>query len=302
MNTKQFKYVQVLAREGSFSLAAEQLQISQPSLSQYVRKIEKEIGIALFDRAGSRVRLTDAGYIYLEAAGKILDLEQQMEKQFSDLAEHSCGKIVVGISPHRSIWFMPQIVAKFRQQYPDVQIILEEKVGHELLDGARDGAFDLCVTTLPVNENLFEYEYLMKEEIVLAVSVRSKVYHTLEAAVQGKMHPVIPVQMLDGMDFVMLGSTQLMQQTAERICDKYRIAFRKVVECRSIESQMAMVGAAVGMALVPSSIARFSSDKSIKFYSLDLGAEDREVAVIYRRGQYLSKSIKRLIDLMKHTH
>ena len=73
MNTKQLKYVIVLAREGSFSKAAESLGITQPSLSQYVKKIEKEIGLELFDRTGGNLRLTDAGRVYIDAGQKILE-------------------------------------------------------------------------------------------------------------------------------------------------------------------------------------------------------------------------------------
>ena len=71
MNTKQLQYVQVLAREASFSRAAEALGISQPSLSQYVKKIEKEIGMPLFDRSATELRLTEAGRLYV-AAGRRL--------------------------------------------------------------------------------------------------------------------------------------------------------------------------------------------------------------------------------------
>ncbi len=86
MNTKQLKYVLTLVREGTFSRAAEVLNITQPSLSQYIKKIEKEIGLELFDRANGDIRLTDAGRVYVEAGRKILDLEHQMENSFTDLA------------------------------------------------------------------------------------------------------------------------------------------------------------------------------------------------------------------------
>ena len=78
MNMKQLKYVLVLAHEGSFSLAADTLGISQPSISQYIKKIEKEQGVELFDRTSGDVRITDAGRIYIEDGRKILDLEKQM--------------------------------------------------------------------------------------------------------------------------------------------------------------------------------------------------------------------------------
>ena len=94
MNLKQFKYVQILATAGSFAKAAELLGISQPSLSQYVKKIEQQLGAELFDRTGGALRLTDAGRIYLDAGGKILNLEHQMLGQLNDLAAYKDGCMV----------------------------------------------------------------------------------------------------------------------------------------------------------------------------------------------------------------
>ena len=75
MNERQFRYVVALAEKGSFSRAAEVLNVSQPSLSQYIKRIENEVGICLFERTGGNVRLTDAGSLYVETGRKILDVD-----------------------------------------------------------------------------------------------------------------------------------------------------------------------------------------------------------------------------------
>ena len=86
MNEKHFLYVRTLAEERSFSRAAEALGISQPSLSQSIRKIEQDAGTELFDRSGAEIRLTDAGRVYLESAQQILDIERRMKSAFADFA------------------------------------------------------------------------------------------------------------------------------------------------------------------------------------------------------------------------
>lgn len=96
MNTKQFKYVIALADEGSFSKAADMLNISQPSLSQFIKKIEWGVGLPLFDRTNGAVRLTDAGRVYVETARKVLDLEHQMETSLTDLAAYRTGSLIIG--------------------------------------------------------------------------------------------------------------------------------------------------------------------------------------------------------------
>ncbi|MBQ8527135.1 MAG: LysR family transcriptional regulator [Lachnospiraceae bacterium] len=302
MNTKQLNYVLALARDKSFSQAAENLNISQPSLSQYIKKIEKEIGYELFDRTGSEVRLTEAGQIYLEAGKEILELERKMKNKFADLATYKCGNIVVGVSPHRSVSFMPRVVADFRRKYPGMQITLEERVGQELIEGAEKGEFDLCITTLPVDLKKFSYENIMREEIVLAVSSETELYRTISSLARQQddtEYPVVDIKLLDGYDFIVLGETQLLYRVLEKLSEKEKIAFNKAVECRSVESQLAMVKEGVGVALVPSGMARFSGEKNIKYFSLKQKVLYRDVVVVYRKGQYLSRAVLDLKEIIK---
>lgn len=98
MNAKQFKYVLVLANEGSFSKAADTLNITQPSLSQYIKKIEREVGLPLFDRTNGDVRITGAGRVYIETVRQILNLEYQGETAFSDFAGNRDGSLTIGVA------------------------------------------------------------------------------------------------------------------------------------------------------------------------------------------------------------
>lgn len=102
MNTKQFQYVLTLAHEGSFSKAADTLNITQTSLFQYIKKVEKEIGLYLFDRKKGDIRLTDTELVYIDAGKKILDIEYQMENCFTDLVSYKTGSLIIGAAPYRA--------------------------------------------------------------------------------------------------------------------------------------------------------------------------------------------------------
>ena len=110
MNMKQFRYVLVLSTEGSVSAAAAALGISQPSLSQYLKKIESEVNATLFDRSGSVLRLTDAGRVYIDAGKRILDIEHQMQGRIADINDYKSGTLTVGIAPYRAVYLMPRVV------------------------------------------------------------------------------------------------------------------------------------------------------------------------------------------------
>ena len=169
MNTKQFQYVLTLVREGSFSKAAEALNISQPSLSQYIKKIEREVGLELFDRTNGEVKITDAGRIYIEAGQRILAIEHQMENAFTDLAEHKSGSLIIGVAPYRAAGMMPTIAAAFKKLYPGVHLVVREGTTAELIEGMEHGTYDLALSLLPVDDQLFFCEKVMEEELVLAV-------------------------------------------------------------------------------------------------------------------------------------
>ena len=169
MNSKQIQYVLTLAYEGSFSRAADALNISQPSLSQYIKKIEKEIGLELFDRTNGNVRLTDAGRVYIEAGKQIMDLEHRMELSFSDLSANKTGSLIVGAAPYRAASMLPEIARRFQAIHPGMHLKVQEGTTAELAEGMEHGEYDLCLTLLPLDGRIFEWEKVTEEELILAV-------------------------------------------------------------------------------------------------------------------------------------
>lgn len=301
MNIKQFRYVLALANEGNFSKAADFLGITQPSLSQYIKKIEKQIGVQLFDRTGGNVRVTDAGRVYIDIGRKILDLEKQMESQFDDLSTFKSGSIVVGVSPHRCIHLMPEIARRFKKKYPGIYLVIEERAGESLLEDAEHGLFDLSIANLPVDGRIFEYKLMQKEEILLAVNKGTSLHNKLveiATRVDGRKYPAIDFGVLDGESFVMLSDNQTMQSHLVKICNEANISLHKAMECRTIETQFAMVQAGIGAALVPSGISEFSNADKVAFFSFVQPIPYRDMAVIYRKDQYLSQAVKDLVDIM----
>lgn len=303
MNTKQFRYVLVLANEGSFSKAAVTLRITQPSLSQYIKKIERQMNVQLFDRTGGDVRVTDAGRVYIDIGRKILDLEKQMESRFDDLSSFHSGSIVVGVSPHRCIHLMPEIAKRFKKRYPGIYLVVEERVGESLLEDAERGLFDLSIANLPVDEKVFNAHLMQKEELLLAVNTETALYKKLIRSLthlEGRRYPAVDLNELKGEPFVMLADTQVMQRQLMRICGNAHISVQKAMECRTIETQFAMVRAGIGVALVPSGISEFSNAEKVEFFSFVQPIPYRDMAVIYRKGQYLSQPVKDLLDIMIH--
>ena len=230
MNLKQFKYVLTLADEHNFSAAADVLNITQPSLSQYIKKVEKEVGQTLFDRTNGDVCLTDAGRAYIDIGRQMLDLEHQLEERLSDIAVYKTGTLMIGISAHRSVAFMAPIVKSFKDVYPGITLRIIEKKRNELIEAAGHGEFDLVITTLPVDDR-FIYETIFVEENVIATT------NTLSAEESKDFKfPAIRVEELNGMHFAMLNEEHLMQKELEELVKAHHLHLQKEVECTSLEA------------------------------------------------------------------
>lgn len=297
MTTKQLEYVLVLSREGSFSKAADVLNITQPSLSQYIKKIEKEIGLPLFDRANGDVRLTDAGHVYLESGKQILDLEQQMNAKFQDIAEHKAGTLRIGTSPFRSASMMPTITKYFQSIYPGMYLVIDEMETYELIDGCEHGDFDFCLTMLPVDERVFSYEPIAEEELVLAVP--SSASPLASVSMPDRKYPAIDPKQLNGLSFIMITESQVMQKALNNLCIDHELNIHTVAVVKSLEAQIAMVRAGVGVALAPTGIERFCNDGEVDFYSFTQPLPKRKVVAMWRKDRYLSQAARDLIDGMK---
>ncbi len=296
MNLKQMKYVVTLSNMGSFSGAAEFLQISQPSLSQYIKKIEKELGVELFERANGRVRLTDAGKVYLETGQKMLDLEKDMQNRIHDVTNYKSGSIILGTSPFRCATMMPAIVKKFKEQYPGMQLVIQEMATRELQEAAEKNEFDLCLTTLPIDERIFRYEVVMEESVGVAVKKYSELDYRLSKSVKNGI--AIDVSLMDGESFVMLPEHLSMQKELRTLCYQNHLELKTAVVVQSLVAQLEMVAAGVGCALVPMGIQKSARmQRDIRFFSFVQELPKRVLVIAHRKEKYLTEPMRELMDL-----
>jgi len=321
MNMKQFKYVLTLANERSFSKAADVLNISQPSLSQYVKKIEKRLGLKLFERDKGEVKLTDAGRVYIELARKFLDLEHQLEVRISDIALHKAGSLIIGTAPYRAASMMPSIAKAYQNVRPGIHLVVREGTTAELEEGMQHGDFDLCLTMLPIDERIFKWEKIFEEELVLAVPcnspqfdaklMKARKYPAIEAKtlvlavpcnspqfdaklMKARKYPAIEAKTIDGLPFIMLTDSQFMQKQLKNVMTDYSISLKIAAVVKGLEAQIEMVKAGVGLALVPSGIARFCNPTEVSFYSFVQNLPRREVIIMWRKDRSLSKIAEEL--------
>src|ERR1700730_7905478 len=158
MELHQLRYFCAIAETGSFSRAAQHSHVSQPSLSQQIRKLEDELGAGLFDRLGRKVILTELGRAFLPRAQTVL---RDLEAARSDVAERKTsmsGPICVGVIPTIAPYFLPPVLASFSRKYPQVRVTIVEEITPLLLERLRAGTMDVAIVALPLQVRNQEFE------------------------------------------------------------------------------------------------------------------------------------------------
>ncbi|MFD0694763.1 LysR family transcriptional regulator [Paenibacillus sp. GCM10027628] len=290
MELRQLQYAIQIAVERNFSRAAEKLHIAQPSLSQQLSKLEKEIGVLLFQRSTNSVELTHAGSLFVEKSQKILDMVEQLKKEMEDISQMKKGRLVVGSMPITGSTILPFVVPAFQAAYPDIEISLVEETSANLETLTSNGQTDISLLSLPLREDSLVYETLLEEEIVLAVPPQ----HALAASKEP-----IRIEQLEGEAFIALKKGQGFRKLTLDLCQQAGIAPNIVFESSNMETVQSLVAAGMGIAFVPYLISRRSFSELAPVHLPLAGRPARTLVIAYKKGRYISKAAEAFISTMK---
>ena len=168
MNFLHLKYFLMVAEELNITRAAERLYISQQSLSNHISNMERELDVKLFTRS-PKLSLTYAGGLLVETATQILDLYSQYQTKVGDINRHYLGMLRVGISHTCGLALMPDILPKFRQEFPLVEFSLFEGNSTQLEDELSHGRVDLIICFQPIMMDGVRTEPLTEQRLVMVV-------------------------------------------------------------------------------------------------------------------------------------
>ena len=191
---------------------------------------------------------------------------------------------------------MPIIASKFQSLYPGMHLIVREGTTAELAEGMEHGEYDLALTLLPIDKRIFNYEKVVEEELILAVPASYKPFPTTD--VTERKYPAVDASVLNDRSLIMLTDTQFMQKQLDNLAIDYKLTIYPAAIVKSLEAKIEMVKAGVGMALMPSGIERFCKDAEVNFYSFTAPLPKREVVVMWRKDQKLSKTAEELKDVI----
>lgn len=157
MDLRVLRYFLLVAKEQSFTKAAKQLNITQPTLSRQLAALEEDLGAKLFDRGGQSVTLTNEGLLLKRRALEMVDLEEKILSEFQSDSESVEEKIVIGCGEFLAVETLAKICKQFREKYPLVQFVLHTGTADSILERMGKGLVDIGLFLEPVNTEGLDY-------------------------------------------------------------------------------------------------------------------------------------------------
>lgn len=292
MNTRQLQHAILLSQVLNFSQAAEQLGISQPSLSKQILSLESELGVKLFDREHSPLKLTPAGEYFIPKAQEMLYQETQLYKAMARYESGEKGRLVIGVTPFRSLYLMPELVKKVKTRFPGVQVVLHESGSAQLKKEATEGSYDFAIVNLPLDESVLDVTPLEPDTLVLAVP--NGMLGLLPDA-----RKEIDFAEAKALPFIVLGKSQELRQLFDKLCAGSNVEPNIAAEVVGVTTAWAMAHAGVGAALLPLQFVRNEHfDKDLTLFTIKDNTYSRQPAIVTRRGQYISEYARYAMDLL----
>ena len=293
MNTKQAKYIKLIAQCGTITAAAKLLYVSQPSLSQMLHQVEEELGMPIFDRSVSPMVLTYAGEKYIQAANRILAANDQVENQIRELKQEKSGRIRLGISVSRGIQILPKLLPMFSAEYPDVIIELTERGSAELEEALISGQIDLALAAIEPTSHNITYELVEKETQGLLAGKDSLVAQRFSSGT--------PVSLLEAANdrFVSLTKGHSSRLVQDKLFRLYDISPKILLETDSLEIARRLTMEAGACMIIPSTyIDAYISVMGGEFFPLKEYETQRHFYACTRRGDFVPRYTRELIRMV----
>lgn len=290
MELRQLRYLLAVAEEGHMGRAAEAVHISQPGLSQQLRKLEEELGVSLLERHARGVRLSIAGAALLPFFRNALRQVHDAKAALADLNQRIQGSINVGSLQAINVGVLPLAIARLVTAHPALHVRAQELAAVDIEIGVRNGALDLGIGFLPIARasEEFETEPLFEERLVLVVSAR----HPLAGESR------LPVRELGNQRLALLPERFQIRRILDDVAKAQDLPLRISVELDTVHSLIAVVSASsLGTVLPAMAVAKTSAE--VRTIALVDPVPSSSVGLVWRRGSFRNSATLALADELR---
>lgn len=293
MNLRDLKYIVALAETRHFGRAAERCFVSQPTLSGQIKKLEQELGVAIFERGHRAVAITPVGESVLVHARAILEQADAIQQLAQAHQDPLAGPLRIGAIPTLSPYLMPLILAPLKKQYPRLQPVLSEELTATLLQRLRRHEIDAALLATPVADADLEALALFDEPFWVAYP-REHAFYAKEK---------ITRRDLEKQNLLLLAEGNCLADQAMDLCNiRDRPAQGEMADLRaaSLETLIQLVAAGYGTTLVPALAMRgsWTSGSGVVAQALDMPRASRRVSLVFRAGFPRQAALRAFADVI----
>lgn len=303
------EYVYEVYKEKSFSKAAANLFISQPSLSANVKRIENRIGYPIFDRSTKPLGMTECGKQYIQCVERIMNIERDFSDFINDWGELKTGSLVLGGSNLFSSWILPPLIAEFASRYPHIQIRLVEESTVKLAKMLQRGIIDLVLDNTSLDPEIFDNSLYQEEHLILAVPKSFSINKTLKkyqlniSDIQTKKFlspdiPSVPFSLFKKEPFIMLKQENDTGKRAREICQKNHFEPIVVFEMDQQMTSYNVTCSGMGISFIGDiMITKVTPAPNVVYYKLPLKDNCRNICFYWKKGRYLSRAMEEFLNM-----
>jgi len=304
------KYVYEVYKEKSFTKAAQKLYISQPSLSERIKKIEDKIGYPLFDRSTNPLQLTEVGSLYIELAEEIFQIEQRFEKHINSLNALQTGSLAIGASNLFAAYAIAPLAAKLRARFPNIHIGLTEENTARLELLLKRNLLDFVIDNHRYDESIYNRQFYCEENILLAVPVTFgensivQEYQLSQEDIKKKRYldascPCVPLNVFADSPFVMLASGNDTQIRGIKLCKAAGFHPNVILELSQQSTAYMTAAKQMGATFISDILVRqLPSFENLVYYKLKGEAAHRQVFIYFKRHKFKTRAMEEFLDMI----
>jgi len=287
MDIRQLRMLVEVVRHDGFSAAAEAMYVTQPTISKAIAQLEDELGDVLLERSRQGVRLTPAGQIVHRRALALLGEGEDMRRELEELRGLQRGELRLGLASLGSDVLFAPVFARFRQLHPQIELHVLERGSEALEESLRAGEIELAASLLPVADDL-DWQPVRSEPLVALLP------HTHPLAGRA----ALKLQDLADVPFVLFEKGFMLNRRIIQACLARGFSPREVARSGQPDFIAALVGAGIGVALLPRMIANAKQRDDVIIVPLREPELDWNMALAWRRGGYLSAAAQAWLRLV----
>ena len=297
MTLQDLRYVVTLAETRNFARAAKACYVSQPTLSTQIKKLEDELGLALFERTNKRVMPTPAGFELIVQARVVLEEAEKLQQMAQQALDPMAGPLRLGVIPTLGPYLLPHLVPQLRADYPRLSLYIREDLTANLIERLRSGALDAILLALPIQTDGLELIELFREPFVMALPK--------DSPLAGKSE-VMETDLM-GVQLLLLEDGHCLRDQALAVCGWPQPRGAEDFRGSSLETLRQMVAAGVGCTLLPALAAdaagtggtKLASDRLIELRPFAAPVPSRTIGLAARRGFPRLEMVRAFAELTK---